>query len=189
MAAGWTSRYYLFFFSEVSDINFLPMEFLRSKVRGGNHVKCFLLKTIPPPQKNRCSQNFPPTTSPKKSLKRSFLPRPIDTNPKVSICGKWLQYGPLCVVPWEAKKIRLDLYGERIRDFLWFFSRMQIHFMEGWKWVGSLYNSGHFLLAMTLFFEGLFPQSSRPKFQPKQGAPLKGSRWLWEERVVNRIQD
>ena len=34
---------------------------------------------------------------------------------------------------------------------------MQIHFMEGWKWVGSLYNSGHFLLAMTYIFQRSFP--------------------------------
>ena len=57
-----------------------------------------------------------------------------------------------------------------------FLSRMQIHFMEGWKWVGSLYNSCHFLLAMTYIFRRSFPFKTRPKFQLKQGAPVKGSR-------------
>ena len=128
MAAGWTSRYLkrFFCFSEVSDINFLPMEFLRSKVRGGNHQKSVLLKNHPLRKKRKTidvhNTSLQYTTSPEEvtetSLHSKSFPRPIDTNPetfspsqfpidtnpKVSICGKWLQYGPLCVVPLGSKK-------------------------------------------------------------------------------------
>lgn len=160
--------------------------------------KGFLLKTIPPTKKidvhkTSLFHNFP------KEVTETFNPWAGQLTPilKVSICGKWLQYGPLCVVPWEAKKSDW-MYMERILvadlsvdrgeydytgwlvvdvGFLgqfdrlvtkqkqhssqlvtsfpgnrkgFFFSRMQIHCMEGWKWVGSLYNSGHFLLNLGL---------------------------------------